>query len=227
MKPTRHWRRWTIRDDSRLRLLWGAPLRHVAAEIGRTPLATYWRARKLGLACGAPRGMEYLTAAAKRTGYDVVQLRAILHAAGVRPQRTPARPVQAARHFNVVDPADVDDAVATWCRQETTEEAAARLGLSAETLRRLLIEAGERPPRRKKSRWRVDSALVDRLVAEYRERVSVPTVRQHAARLGIDRTTLAKQLRLAGVLGEKKPGNGGKVRLPVEVVDRVVGGKAA
>ncbi|NUP08412.1 MAG: hypothetical protein HOW73_20370 [Polyangiaceae bacterium] len=224
MKTPRHYRRWSPADDKKLRLLWGAPIANVAVELGRTQRTVYWRARKLGLECGAPQGWEYLTAAAERTGYDTGQLRRILRAAGARPQRSISRPdVVAKRRFNAVDPLDVDDAVAKWCRQETVEEAAARSAISGDTLRRLLLAAGHVPPRSKRKRWRLDASVIDAVVAAYRARVSQLSVRQHAKRVGLDRTTLAKRLRAAGVLGEKQPGTKGLVRLPAEVVDRAIG----
>lgn len=212
---TRHYRHWTTAEDRRLRNLWGsASLYRVAATLGRTALTVHWRARKLGLVCGVPEGHEYLTHAAKRTGFSVSQLRRILRAADVSICCTISRPTRAKRRFHYVDPLDVDDAVAAWATTETVEAAARARGLVGETLRQALIRAGLEAPARKRY-WRVPSETIDRVVAEEQAKLSV---RAHAARLGIHRETLAKRLRAAGVLGaEKRPGN--EVRLPNDVVD--------
>jgi hypothetical protein len=228
---SRHHRRWTPREDRDLSMSWGLEaLSQLARRLGRTPITIYWRARKLGLRLGAPEGMEYLQHAAARAGYTTGQLRRILRAADVTLRCTPSRP-DAKRHgrglrpfhrFHYVDPIDVDDAVAAWCRQETTEGAARRHGVCGDTIRRLLLAAGHAPPRRRKAHWRVDPELVDRLVTAA---MGLASVRAHAFRVGVTRQTLAGWLRAADVLGGKRMGV--EVRLPREVVDRVVAERRA
>lgn len=219
----RKWRRWTARDDEQLRTQWGeGSLRSLAAAIGRTELTTYWRARKLGLPRGCPQGLEYLTHAATRVGFATSQLRVILRAAGVRLQRSMSRPTGAKRSFHVVDPVDVDDAVATWLATEVLEAAAGARGLDGGTLLRALTKAGVEPlktsrgQRTAKAVRRYATADIERVVAERNRLLSVSA---HARRLGVYRVKLAKQLRAVGVLGPKCPGNGGKTLLPVDVVD--------
>lgn len=221
MTATRHYKHWTAAEDRRLSLLWGSlSLRETAATLGRTEVTVYHRAQGLGLPLGCPRGMEWLTDAAKRAGYDTGQLRKILAAVGHRVHRSLSRPRlgKPTRHFHYVDPIDVDDAVAAWVKLEPVVRAAERHGLSDDTLRRLLLDAGEKPPRRHRARWMVSSEVVARVVATYRAK---QTVAEHARRVGIYRTTLAKRLRDAGVLGPKRAGV--NVRLPVDVVDRAIG----
>ena len=213
-----HYRRWAPRQDERLVLLWGTmTLRKLAAEFGRTQLTVYWRARGLKLTCGVPRGSEYISVAAKRTGFDTGQLRRILRAAGVKIRLAMARPKPGqTRHFHFVDPLDVDDAIAAWATEETPHVAAIRLGTSDSIVRAALVAAGHEPPTRSGFHWRLPSTTIDAALAAYRPG---PSVSQHAIRVGISRNTLAKRLRLAGVLGEKRGGAGGEVRLPNEVVD--------
>jgi len=216
-KSQRYYRRWTSRDDRSLRLSWGsAPLAVLARELGRTPLSTYWRARTLGLTAGPPHGYEMLSAAARRAGYATTTLRKILRAADVTLHVAIGRPTGADRHFHYVDPIAVDDAVAAWLRLAPLEQVARDIGVGSEKLRRGLVRAGYKRPRRKLP-WRVDPAIAAELVARDRALASVAA---HARRVGVDRVTLSGWLRAAGVLGAKRPG--GEVRLGAEVVDAVV-----
>lgn len=196
-------RRWTADDDQELAALWGTmQLGHIAKAIGRTKATTYWRARKLGLKCGATRGLEYLTAAAERTGYCTTQLRAILKCAGVKPLATASRPTKARRHYHMVDPFDVDEAVSRWLKTEPIESAARRHGIAGETLHRWLLEAGV-PVRpvlaasgREKPHRRVESSVIDRVVAT---RTKLRSLSSEARRAGVDRSTLREWLVAAGV----------------------------
>jgi hypothetical protein len=215
-------RRWTAADDAKLADLWSeAPVSRIAKLLGRTPLTTYWRARQLGLPCGAPRGLEYLTDAADRTGYGTGQLRIILRAGGVKLQLSASRPTKARRHYHVVDPDDVDRAVATWLESEVVNCAAEVRGLSGETLRRWLLEAQangfEVPaePEEKKARWRVPSKTIDAVVSWHR---SFESLTEASLRVGVGRGTLSRWLTDAGVERTKtKPWFVAK-----PVVDRVV-----
>lgn len=157
---------WTKDHDIDLRWLWesGLSVTAIARRLSRTPLTTYWRARKLGLRCGCPEGFEYLNAAAERTGYERSTLTNILTWAGVTTHRSMARPTKAAAYrFRIVDPMDVDDAIARWHETEPLETAARRVGVEAELLRRRLRAAGVPEERRApKAHWRVRQEDVER-----------------------------------------------------------------
>lgn len=219
--------RWTPREDKFLRDNWGdVDLAGLAKSLGRSKLTIYWRAGKLGLPRGCPQGFEYLTAAAKRTGYEETQLRRILKWAGVELRRTLSRPdVGAASGYHCVVPFDVDTALAAWHKTETIEVAARRHGLSGGTLKRWLREAvaaGEpMPPEPRKPRvqWRVLSETIDLVVRRRRDWVSeTETVRHAAHRLRVDQQTLTGWLRKAGI---PKP-DGWVWRLPTKTIDAVI-----
>jgi hypothetical protein len=224
VSAARHYRRWSPDDDARLRKLWGAAsLASIARRLGRSEKTTYWRARQLGLDCGAPQGFEYITAAAKRSGFTVSQLRTVLGHAAVGVLRTLSRPSDGRKsYYHYVDPFDVDQAVVKWLSAEEVYPAAERRGFCGDTLRRLLLANGLTPPTTRKARWRVDSTVIDRVVSRYlAEKSATASVREHATRVGISRATLAKHLRSAGVLGQKRPGV--EVRLSPSVVDAAIG----
>lgn len=113
------WRRWTPDDDRKLRNWWGIEtMRTIAGRLGRTGDAVAARARILGLAVVPTGPVEYLTHAARRTGFHVESLRRILERAGVPMDRTMSRPLRAKtkRRCRVVDRALVDAAVEDVCR---------------------------------------------------------------------------------------------------------------
>jgi hypothetical protein len=202
-------RRWTPDDDQTLRAYWGEmSLNRLAKELQRTTLTVHWRARKLGLETGSPQGTEYLTTAADRTGYDTTTLRRILKAAGVRPSVSMSRPTGSSRHYHIVDPLDVDDAVKAWLECEDVAPAAVARGLIPETLtfwleaaRKNGFDMPERPGG--KRRWRIKSEMIDAVVAW---RAEHETVAQGAARHGVDQSCLRKWLIEAGVKRwSKKP----------------------
>ena len=160
-------RRWTEADDTTLEAIWGgASLATVAAKIGRTQVATYWRVQKLGLGLGCPTGMEYLTTAAKRCGYGAGQLRMILHWARVNVRQSITRRGRS-REF-IVDPLVVDEAVKRWHATETPHAASRRLGFgSGDAVVARLVESGLALPRKpsSKAHWRIPSETIDRAVA--------------------------------------------------------------
>ena len=221
-----HYRRWTAAEAKSLRLLWGAEtVEEIAKKLGRSPLTVYYYADRLGLPRGCPQGYEYLTSAAKRTGFATDTLRAVLNAAGKAIRVAMAKPLRKGRgrsalgthRTHVVVPDDVDEAVLAWTTEESLPAAAERLGTTRVILRAALVAAGHKPPR-KKHRWRVMPAVADAAMATYRRGMSV---RAHAARLGMSRHTLAGRLRKVGALGEKK--GGVEVRLTSEAVDAALG----
>lgn len=162
-------RRWTEQDDARLCELWESGLSkgQIAQQMARTPGTLYHRAQQLGLSLGVPRGNEYITNAAKRTGYAVAQLRRILNWSGRRVHQCLGRTSgERSRSFHYVDPMDVDDAIAEWHATEPLEAAARRVGMCAETLARRLRAVGVEKPKKQsaKAHWRVRTADVERAV---------------------------------------------------------------
>lgn len=191
--------RWTPADDRRLTMIWGeATLNVIAKRMGRTPVSVYWRASKIGLRCGCPQGMEYITNAARRTGFAVDTFKRIIAWAGVKASKTMSRP--GARYFRclVVEPDDADDAVKRWLDAETIDEAARRIGVDKGTMARWLLASGrELPPRPAVGcHWRVPIEVIDAVVAERELRESVMA---GAKRHQIGRDNLARLLRAAGV----------------------------
>ncbi len=216
-KGRHHRRRWTAEEDDLLAVLAGeVPLAVLAKRLSRTPRAVYNRAGDLGLPRGASTGYETLTAAARRTGYAVPTLRAILRAAEV-PVSTPlALPSDAARTRSVVEIAAVDRAVGVWLSRETPKGAGRRLGMSAERVENALAAAGHvRPASARGAAWRLPSADLDAAIVAY-ERPGL-SVAAHAVRLRVHPRTLAKHLRTAALLGPTRPGF--EVRLSIATVD--------
>lgn len=214
--------RWSEEDDALLRRLWDGEhsMEEVAHELGRSDLSVYWRVRKLGLPCGCPQGYEYLTAAAERTGFTTQQLRKLLAKAHVPIHESITRMKEKRKRWHhFVAPDAVDGVIAKWAQTEVVNAAAGARGMIAPTLQQWLLDAGYKPPRKKKAHWRLPSSVIDKVVNARR---AVRSVSEHARRVKVDRVTLAGKLREAGVLGEKKPGTGGIVRLSDEIVDQVL-----
>lgn len=163
-------RRWTPADIRKLRTLWDStdPLSKIAKHLGRSEYSTYGKAKQIGLPLGVPEGCEYLQAAAARTGYRTEDLRRILKRAEieihlVRTDRS--RRTKHSRHY--VDPFEVDLAVEKWHDTETVKFASSRHGISDWTLGKWLKDAGvPRRNRKRNEHWRVESAVIDRVVAE-------------------------------------------------------------
>lgn len=196
-------RRWTEEDKQTLRALWGEKsLGRIASELKRTVKTVYPRAKMLGLQLGCPRGLEYLTAAAARTGYQADQLRVILKAQGVKMLPSYSRPTGAKRHYDVVDPQDVDDAIARHLESAPVQQHARDYGVSGDCMRFWLLRAKAdgfavpEPPVRARCYWLVPTKLVAEIMA-WRE--TLETVRQGSKRVRIDAQTLRKRLEDAGV----------------------------
>lgn len=218
-------RRWTPEDDRLLTALWGeSTLGAIARRLGRTQLTVYYRAHQIGLQRGAPPGTEYVRQAAERTGYLHIQLLAILRWASVKPKRSMSKPSKGASYrFHVVDPFDVDQAIAAWLATEAVEAAARARGIIGPTLRAWLRAAkaagfpipDEPPGQTSRKHWRVSSKLIDEVVA-WRGRFE--SVSAAARRYGLTRQTLCLWLTQAGApRTQVKPWF-----VDREVVDRVV-----
>jgi hypothetical protein len=157
-------RRWTKRDDARLSDLWheGSSLRLMSRELGRTVRTIYWRAQKIGLVLGCPPGWEYLSEAARRTGFATQTMRLVLAFAGVPLRRAVTKGTGGQRPPHIVEPEAVDDAVAAWMDSEPLHAAARRLGLTDGALQWRLEALGiERPEGLGRAHWRVRSADVE------------------------------------------------------------------
>lgn len=167
---------WTPADFDKLRLFWSElTVKQIAKRIGSTENTVYWRAQLLGLPLGCPQGMEYLSHAAKRTGFETVTLRGVLARAGVKIRRAQFRPncpkrgrAGRGRLTYIVAPDAVDAAVEAWCAQETLSAAAARIGVRGETLARRLVNDPRVPPKPSGKRaWRIPSAIIDDIAAKH------------------------------------------------------------
>lgn len=170
MAGERHGAPWTEEDDARLRLVWGERTTPgVARAMGRTTTAVYFRAVRIGLPVGCPQGKEYLTHAARRAGFTLKTLRRILERASVamRAAMSMPRGRRTGRHHFVVDPQDVDDAVADHMACETPSRASERHRVRVATLTQLLAAAGHVRPQRGR-RWLVPSATIDAVMAARR-----------------------------------------------------------
>jgi hypothetical protein len=166
---------WTERDYARLRALWSpeTTLEALAEALRSTPKTVYWIARhRLNLPV-VPEGWEYLTHAARRTGYCTSQLAVILRAAGVKLHRVLSRPTaprgkRAAHHnrFRVVWSADVDEAVADWTQRESALSVHQRLGISDTALRvRLRLAGIKKPTGKQKASWRLTPEDLERALS--------------------------------------------------------------
>lgn len=179
-------RRWTPKDDRTLRDSWGIfkmSIRGLAKLLNRTPLTVYWRASVLGLDLGCPQGYEYLTHAAKRTGFSPGQLRDLMRKHGADLMQGLSRPTKIApsRRYHVVDPYDVDRAIARWAKTECVNAAAKARGLCGQTLSEWLVASGLEKPKGK-VRWRVPTAIIDRVVAKNRAVFRRKTAHAYAVR---------------------------------------------
>lgn len=200
--PPRSRRRWLRSDDRRLMMLWDEVSLSTAAKlIGRSEVAIYSRANRLGFPLGVQPGFESLAHAARRCGFSIPITRNILLADGVEPRKRMSLPNHDRVKFQPMqwETAKVDAAMAAWLATATVEEAARDRGLTPSVLRRWLIVAGVRSSGRRC--WRVPTKVVDRVVADEQGR---ETLRQAARRVGISAQTLSAYLRRARVIPRKK-----------------------
>jgi len=170
-------RRWTAQDDDTLRFLWGTySIRLISKRMERSETTVYWRAQKLGLGLGCPRGCVYLTQLARECGFDPATLRRILAWADVPIKRALTRPgaqprgrAGAGKITWFVNHADGLEAVEQWLASEYVATAADARGLGNCTLRRWLVQDGRAtPPATKREWWRVPTELIDEVVAAKR-----------------------------------------------------------
>ena len=224
--PPRFWHHWTEHEDAVLCVGWGVrSVMVLAAELGRTPNATYRRAQFLDLGLGCPQGCENVTGAAVRVGFSLGTLWKILRWGNVHVRRAMAHPKYPNRN-HVVEPSDVDEAVAAWCACETVETAGRRTGYSGCTIARWLYDAQaageiELPPRAEKRMWRIPTKTIDSVVAKQMAR---ETWRQASARVGVSVNTLVTWFREAGI---ERPATGRWLFPNTAHIDRLVAAKRA
>lgn len=114
-------RKWTEHDDNLLRWEWneGNGLEATAKKLGRTAWACYFRAGVLGLRTFA--GKEHVTVAAERAGFSLLKFRKLLRGQGVAMRTAYSRPrapyETTRRHHRLVDPTEVNAAVARWAQE--------------------------------------------------------------------------------------------------------------
>lgn len=200
-------RRWTLADDQQLRDEWvaeGRTVRAIAREMNRTQEAIYKRAQDIGLHLGCPDGMEYMTAAAKRAGYNTTTMRMILRWAHVPLRRALSKPRRGrvGRPTHIVDPTLVDEAVADWCASEPLTTAARARDLGHVKLTNILRDFGRDVPPKPddKAHWRIPTEVIDDAIRAWRrtEKVSL-TLSEMAKRKGLNRYRMVKLLKAAGV----------------------------
>ena len=216
-------RRWTRQQDAQLRGLWGdTPIAKISAATGRSVSACATRASDLGLGRGPRDGVELVTTAVRRVGYNRQTLLKILKWHGTKPStitslRDPR--TKAKRSRKAFDSDDIDDAVTEYLKTETLEEAARSRGLDREKLIRILEASGadvsERPGRY--CQWRVSTKDIDRALAVFESR---ETLGRAAKRHHISRYALQRLLIGAGV--EQRFRESRRWFLEPAVVDRVV-----
>ena len=190
-------RPWTEEDVKKLRFLWGLEaFERIPKALNRTPAAVYHYAKHtLGLKVGCPDGWEHITQAAERTGFGVATLKGVLKHAGVKPMKSYSLSEEGARFRNlIVVPSDVDMAVKEWCTTETLFAASQRLKMSAENLKKQLVEGGLKAPKRKSAVWRIPSKDIERALKKCADlRASkdkgIEMIKVAAIRLGLNRQT--------------------------------------
>lgn len=139
-----------------------APMAEMVASLGAPAWkirrwAEVLQIRRRGLR--PPRGIEYITHAAKRAGVFPRTLRRILDWSGVKTSTTHRAPERWVRK------SDVDWAVALWAASETIESAAKARCLYPNTLRKWLRAAGKFPRKRfGKRSFRVPTDIIDAVV---------------------------------------------------------------
>lgn len=190
--PSRHRRPWSPAEKRRLLFLResGWRLEAIAARMGRSPTQCAVVARALGYGGGTPHGYESIKAAAARTNYCVPTLRRILAYAEVQTFEVLSKPFAERKgryrqHF--VDPVEVDEAIALWCKTEPVAVAARRHGIDKTCLMQWLRRTGWIEPTVPGTRphRRIESSILDTLVATYRQEASENTrkKRRRAARI--------------------------------------------
>lgn len=139
---------WTAEELATLRREWTLlGMRQLRAKLpGRTWHAIRRKAAALGLGDSQTQGLASITALAQRYGLCRPTMHRILERAGVKLVRQhPNGKTQESKRVEwkvYADEADAAEAFARWEREETAEQAAARLGKYGRSLRLRALSAG-------------------------------------------------------------------------------------
>ena len=134
---------WTEHDLAVMRGNWGVEdIDTIAKRLGRTAESVGAKAKLVGLPVLVPEGWESLVSAVRRTGYAHPTLRRILKWAEVRVIRAYAARRGTRYNQHIVDPFEVDEAVARWHQTETPVTAARARGVSVKSLMSAARECG-------------------------------------------------------------------------------------
>ncbi len=166
---------WSEEQIATLRNQWHVTdISVLAKKIGRSRTSIVLMVKKLGLKRGIPEGCESITAAARRTGFDVPTLRNVLSFAGVHVSKSQtmdkkkrhSRFVSFRQHH--VDSFSVDEAIEKWNQSELVSGAADRRGISDHVLFNRLARDGiiDKPNIGRRC-YRVPTVLIDQTIAKY------------------------------------------------------------
>ena len=242
---------WTPEEDKILTDHWDESSSRTLGRLlpGRSKMARYDRARKLGLYAGAPQGLVSVKSLSEdpKWGYDYYTTLKILKAGMVVVKsRNPASTLKR-RGVRYVEHDDAVEAAAAWEKRraevETVMQAADRIGMMPATLWRWLTLEGLVPPKKKGSkggagrRFTALPEVYDRVNKRYRVRrlpSDPPTPKTPSPRLGKESprmaaarhhlrdNTIREWLTLEGFLPPPTEGQRHHFYALPEVYDRVV-----
>lgn len=166
---------WTTGEQNRLRFLWKQPLsiEDIAKEFNRPVGGVYSYATEvLGLPTSKPEGFEYMHNVAKLCGYHHATLSRICAWAGVpvlvarsEPRTGGKKQPKTDHRRHIVSVEAARRACGAWGATESVKEAATRVGLHHDILRRALRKAGFEKHPATGSIWRVTKDEVERALA--------------------------------------------------------------
>lgn len=168
------------------------PMRKLASFPGSKGLGAYVEPCAVDAAIAKWCRMETGHDAARRTGVLATEI-VRWYEADEKAGLIPTRPPRGKGTPHRLDPAHVDRVIARRREGETGQQAACRVGVHWETLRRMLLEAGIQRPATKG--WRLDPLVVDDVV---RQRRSTESMEEAARRVGVRPDTLGRWMRAAG-----------------------------
>jgi len=163
---------WTTGEQNRLRYLWKQPLsiENIAKEFNRPPGGVYSYATEvLRLPTSKPEGFDYMHNVAKLCGYHNATLARICAWANVPILAARSEPRNKKYKTNhkrhIVNVEAARRACGAWGATESVKEAATRVGLHHDVLRRALRKAGFEKHPATGSIWRVTKEEVERALA--------------------------------------------------------------
>jgi len=146
-------------------------MRRLRSLLGRSTAAILERGWRLGLA--RPRqGFETIAQAAVRVGFSRSTLKSLLERQQVPFRRTYSNQLSGkAQHARLYDPEAINAAVRKHLEPESISSGARRHGVAVTTLWAWLESAGViRPTPGVRTRWRLDSAVIDGVVLFHRNK---------------------------------------------------------